>query len=97
MNYKRLYRSSRVWVACDLKLRAAVLGPFLAAYLPIPALFSSVYLLYFKINRIPITQHHTNFVYSRSAIISVIALLLTNQLPITLCCTPTSAKSVIGC
>jgi len=48
-------------------------------------------------NRIPITQYHTNSVYSRSAIISVIALLLTNQLPITLYCTPTSAKSVIGC
>ena len=47
-------------------------------------------------NRIPITQYHTNSVYSRSAIISVLALLLTNQLPITLYCTPTSAKSVIG-
>jgi len=49
MNYKRLYRSSRVWVACDLKLREALLGPFLAAYLPILALFSSVCLLYFEI------------------------------------------------
>jgi len=36
------------------------------------------------LNRIPITQYQTNCVYSRSAIISVIALLLTNQLPITL-------------
>jgi len=48
-------------------------------------------------NRILITQYHTNSVYSRSAIISVIALLLTNQLLITLYCTPTSAKRVIGC
>jgi len=46
--------------------------------------------LHLRINRIPITQYHTNSVYSRS--ISVIALLLTNQLPITLYCTPTSAK-----
>jgi len=45
----------------------------------------------------PITRYHANSVYSRSAIISVIALLLTNQLPITLYCNPTSAKSVIGC
>jgi len=43
-------------------------------------------------NRIPITQYHTNSVYSRSAIISVIALLVTNQPLITLYCTPMSAK-----
>ena len=49
-------------------------------------------IMYLSYNRIPITQYHTNSVYSRSAIISVIALLLTNQLPITLYCTPTSAN-----